>query len=80
MAGGTYAIDIDTQYQGCERGTYFGGKEIEQLGSTPLHDNRTIFPMPGCGYWRLDHRIVTEKIGCGEIERLTNLFEIFNSR
>jgi hypothetical protein len=36
--------------------------------------------LPSCGYRRRDNRIVTEKIGCGEIERFTNLFEILNGR
>jgi hypothetical protein len=36
--------------------------------------------LPSCGYRRRDNRIVTEKIGCGKIERFTNLFEIFNGR
>jgi hypothetical protein len=36
--------------------------------------------LPSCGYRRRDNRIVTEKIGCGKIERFTNLFEIFNRR
>jgi len=36
--------------------------------------------LPSCGYRRRDNGIVTEKIGCGKIERFTNLFEALNAK
>jgi hypothetical protein len=43
-----------------------------------LHHDRTIFPLLGGGDRRFDDRIISKKIGRGQIQRFTDFFEVSN--